>query len=262
MPSTPLRDLIRGDKAVFCAFCLLPQPMGVEMLARQGWDCVFIDGQHGFIDYADMLAMVVAVQGAGKPVLVRPPLDDGGFIGKALDAGADGIVAPMINTPEDARWFAEAVNYPPVGSRSWGPIRAVDRFGGDREAFHASGNDLTEAWAMIETREALDNIDAILTTEGIDGVFIGPNDLSNSLTGGEAVDPGDPKVADALRLVREKVEEHDSFAAIYANTAELAHAYIELGFRFIAAGSDVNFLTSASAEMLAALVPAAPAADP
>lgn len=253
MPATPLRDLITSDEVVFCAFCLLPQPMAVEMLARQDWDCVFIDGQHGFIDYADMLAMVVAVQGAGKPVLVRPPMDDGGFIGKALDAGADGIVCPMINTPEDARWFAEATNYPPVGSRSWGPLRAVDRFGGDKRVFHANGNALTEALAMIETQEALDNIDAILSTEGIDGVFIGPNDLSNSLTGGEAVDPGHPKVTEALKVVREKVKEHNSFAAIYANTPELAQAYIELGFKFIAAGSDVNFLKSGSAEMLQAL---------
>lgn len=250
MVSTPLRELIASDEVVHCAFCLLPQPLGVEMLARQDWDCVFIDGQHGFIDYADMLAMVVAVQGVGKPVLVRPPLDDGGFIGKALDAGADGIVCPMINTPEDARWFAEATNYPPVGSRSWGPLRAVDRFGGDKAVFHANGNKLTEAWAMIETQEALANLDAILATDGVDGVFIGPNDLSNSLTGGEEVNPGHPKVTEALKVVREKVKEHNSFAAIYANTPELAHAYIDLGFKFIAAGSDVNFLKSGSAEML------------
>ncbi len=253
MPSTPLRDLISSNEVVYCAFCLLPQPMGVEMLARQDWDCVFIDGQHGFIDYADMLAMVVAVQGAGKPVLVRPPLSDEGFIGKALDAGADGIVCPMINTAADARWFAEATNYPPTGSRSWGPLRAIDRFGGDKAAFHANGNDLTEALAMIETEEALDNIDAILSTDGIDGVFIGPNDLSNSLTGGEAVNPGHPKVTESLKVVRDKVEKHNSFAAIYANTPELAHSYIELGFRFIAAGSDVNFLKSGSADMLQAL---------
>ncbi len=253
MLSTLLSDLINSGEVVFCAFCLMPQPMAVEMLARQDWDCVFIDGQHGFIDYADMLAMVVAVQGAGKPVLVRPPLDDGGFIGKALDAGADGIVCPMINTPEDARWFAEAANYPPVGSRSWGPLRAVDRFGGDKVAFHANGNALTKAWAMIETQEALDNLDAILSTEGIDGVFIGPNDLSNSLSGGEEVNPGHPKVTEALKMVREKVKEHNSFAAIYANTPELTHSYIELGFKFIAAGSDVNFLKSGSADMLQTL---------
>ena len=253
MPSTPLRDLIRSDRVIYCAFCLLPQPMGAEMLARQGWDCVFIDGQHGFIDYADMLAMVVAVQGAGKPVLVRPPLNDEGFIGKALDAGADGIVCPMINSPDDARWFAQATNYPPIGERSWGPLRAVQRFGGDKAEFHAHGNDFTEAWAMIETRDALDNIDAILSTEGIDGVFIGPNDLSNSLTDGEDIDPGHPQVTQALQTVLEKIKEHNSFAAIYANTPEIAHAYIKLGFRFIAAGSDAGFLQSGSAGMLAAL---------
>lgn len=253
MTPTPLQSLLVREETVFCAFCLLPDPSAVEMLARQDWDCVFIDCQHGLIDYADMLAMTVAVQGAGKPVLVRPPLNDEGFIGKVLDAGADAVICPMINSPDDARWLARAANYPPLGERSWGPLRAVERFGGDRAAFHEHGNVLSEAWAMIETREALDNLDAILTTPGIDGIFIGPNDLCNSLTGGSELDPGHPQVLDALKLVLEKTREHKSFAAVYANTPELARTHMELGFRFIAVGSDVAFLKSGSAATLAAL---------
>lgn len=253
MPSKTLRQLLGSGDVVYCAFCLLPQPMGAEMIAAQDWDCVLIDCQHGLIDYADMLAMLVAVQGQGKPAIVRPPLNDEGFIGKALDAGADGIMCPMINSADDARWLADAANYPPVGSRSWGPVRAQARFGLDSRAFHSAGNDLTEIWAMVETRESLDTIDHLFTTPGIDGVFIGPNDLSNSLTGGAHVDPGHPLVKEALTLVLEKSAQHNSFAGIYANTVELARCFVEQGFRFIAMGSDAGFLKAGSAEMLRAV---------
>jgi len=247
-----LRARLEAGDTLYTAWCLLPEPLTAEMLARQDWDCVTLDCQHGFIDYADMLAMVMAIQGAGKPALVRAPLGDEGFIGKALDAGADCIIAPMINTPEDARWFAEASNYPPIGQRSWGPMRAMDVAGLDKDAYLAKGNDLTLAWAMLETEEALSNIDTLFTTPGIDGVFVGPNDLCNSLTGGEYVDPGHEKVVQALELVLEKTREHKGFAAIYASTPEVARAYADQGFQFIALGSDAGFLRNAAASALAA----------
>jgi len=224
--------------------------MGAEMIAAQDWDCVLIDCQHGLIGYADMVAMVMAVQGQGKPALVRPPLNDEGFIGKALDAGADAIMCPMINSADDALWLAKAGNYPPVGARSWGPVRAQARFGLDKQAYHAAGNDLTEIWAMVETAHGLDDIDSLFATPGIDGVFIGPNDLSNSLTGGAHVDPGHPLVRDALARVLEKAQSHNSFAGIYANNVELARDFAAQGFRFIAMGSDAGFLKAGSAEML------------
>lgn len=248
-----LRDLLSSDGVVYCAWCVLPQPMGAEMLARQGWDCVLIDGQHGFIDYADMLAMVVAVQGAGKPALVRPPLSDEGFIGKALDAGADGIVCPMINSGRDAGWLARAGNYPPVGARSWGPLRAVDRFGIGKDGFHEQGNALTEIWAMVETQDALDNLEDILAPDGINGVFVGPNDLSNSLTSGGELDPGHPRILQALETVLAAAGNHGKFAGVYANTVEFARIYADLGFRFIAVGSDASFLKKASLETLKAV---------
>ena len=248
-----LREVLNRDGTIYCGWCVMPHPLSAEAMARQDWDCILIDGQHGLIDFPDVLAMLVAIQGAGKPALVRPPLSDKGFIGKALDAGADAVVCPMINTPEDARWLADATNYPPVGERSWGPRRAIDRFGLDSGGFHARGDDLTEAWAMIETREALDNLDAILETEGIDGVFVGPNDLCNSLTCGDTVDPGHPEVLAALSRVLKKARDHGKFAGVYANSIELARAFEDLGFRFIATGSDANFLRSASAAALSRL---------
>ena len=252
MTDATLRSRLEAGETLFTAWCLLPEPLTAEMLARQEWDCVTLDCQHGFIDYADMLAIVMAIQGVGKPALVRAPLGDEGFIGKALDAGADCIIAPMINTPADAVWFAEAANYPPVGQRSWGPMRAMDVTGLDKDAYLANGNDLTLAWAMLETKEALDNIDLLFTTPGIDGVFVGPNDLCNSLTGGEHVDPGHEKVVEALDLIIEKTREHNGYAAIYASTPDVARAYAAQGFQLIALGSDASFLRNGAAEALAA----------
>lgn len=245
------RARLEAGETVYTVWCMLSEPNCAEILARQGWDAVTIDCQHGFIDHLDMLRMVTAVHGAGKYALVRTSPGDEGMIGKALDAGVQGVIAPMINDADDARWLARTAKFPPLGERSWGPVRAMGTSGLDKAGYLAGANALSLAWAMVETGAALANIDEIAATPGIDGLFVGPNDLSVSLTGGAHVDPTRAEVDHALDRVLEAAHRHKVFPGIFANTAELARAFAARGFAFISGGHDVGMVTAGSAALLA-----------
>ncbi len=253
MSATDFRQRLQAGETLYTAWCLLAEPNAAEMLGRQEWDAIVLDCQHGYIDHLDVLRMVTAVHGTDTSVLVRSIPNDEGIIGKALDAGVQGIIAPMINTVEDARWFAQASNYPPVGQRSWGPGRAMAMAGLGKQDFLHGANDLSVAWAMVETADALDNIDAICGVEGINGLFVGPNDLCVSLTNGEHVDPTRDEVKRALDVVLEAAARHGVFPGIFANTPELGREFASRGFVFISGGSDTGMLTSGSASLLSQL---------
>ncbi len=247
------RTRLLAGETLYTAWCLLADPNAAEIVARQGWDAVTIDCQHGFVDHLDMLRIIAAVQGAGTNVLVRTAPRDENLIGKALDAGVDGIIAPMINSPADSRWLSDLAKFPPVGERSWGPARALALSGLDKQSYLAQANTLSLAWAMVETAESLANLDAICSTDGIDGIFVGPNDLSVSLSRGATVDPSLPEVGNALDAVLERAEKHGVIPGIFANTPELARVFAARGFPFIAGGSDVGMLTGGSAQLLGAI---------
>src|ERR1700691_1840275 len=178
MPGFTLAKRLRDGETVFSGWCGLPYPLIAEALAREGFPAVTIESQHGLWDVAGILHGVAAIRQGGAAPIVRVPLNDFALVSRSLDFGAEGIIAPMINTPADARAFAAAAKFPPMGERSWGPHRVTALAGlADQTVYLREANDHVVTLAMIETRTALENLEAILATPGIDGLFLGPSDL-------------------------------------------------------------------------------------
>ncbi len=244
MQADPIRNALKSGRAVSNVWMMLGSGLALELAAKAGWDTVTIDLQHGQGGFRDMVAMITAANAASIPALVRIPHNEPGLIHRALDAGAQGVIAPMINTREDALNFASAGKYPPVGERSWGPVRA--RLVTDDD-YSSYANDWTFCCVQIETQQALQNIDEIMGVDGVDCVLVGPNDLCLSLTRGKKLDIRDASVLEALDLIVEKAREHKVAAWCFANDTDYARMVIEKGFQIVTAGSDVGFI-SAGAE--------------
>jgi 4-hydroxy-2-oxoheptanedioate aldolase len=228
--------------------------MVAETLARDGFAAAVLDAQHGLWDTASVIAAIGALHHAGATPVVRVPLNDFAFVSRALDFGAEAIIAPMINTPSDARAFAAAAKYPPVGERSWGPQRAMTLQGRSVALdYLREANEGTLTLAMIETPTALSNLDGIAATPGIDALFIGPYDLSTSLSAGKAQDLNAPEVERAIDLICEAAVKAGKIPGIYCRDAERAVAMAKRGFRFITVGSDLGFLREGTAAQLKVL---------
>jgi 4-hydroxy-2-oxoheptanedioate aldolase len=202
--------------------------------------------QHGQHTIASVIAGIGAVHAAGKHVLMRIPLDDFATASRALDAGAEGVVAPMINTVEDARRFAAAMKFPPLGERSWGPLRAMALDEVDGQGYLERANTGSVAIAMIETPRAIDNVDQILAVDGIDGILVGPGDLSVTLTAGERIDPSGAVAQEAIARIAGRARAAGKFCAIFCNTVEDARKAVALGAPLIALGVDALLLRAAS----------------
>jgi 4-hydroxy-2-oxoheptanedioate aldolase len=192
-----------------------------------------------------MVNCLTAAKAAGMPVLVRIADNDPGLVGRALDAGAQGIVCPLINSAEDAERFVRAVKYPPVGNRSWGPYRAHLNLSGD---YVAQANGWTIACPQIETKGALDELDDILHIEGVDMVCFGPNDLSAALTG--RFDIHAREVRDAMQRVLRKCRERSVMAFIFANDAQYAKPLIAAGWDVVAIGTDAGWFSAAASSTI------------
>lgn len=254
MTGFTLARALRGGDSVFAAWCFLPVPLVAETIAREGFAAVVIDEQHGMWEAATTLAGVAAVRQGGAAAVVRMPVSDFAAASRALDVGADAVIAPMINTAADARALAAATKYPPVGERSWGPYRAQTLAGmSDAKAYLRDANDLTLAFAMIETQTALDNVEVIAGTAGIDALFVGPWDLSIALSAGADVDPNAPAVTKALDRVLAAAAKAGKFAGLYCSTPEEALAGAARGFRFLVTGDDISLLRAGAAGRLRGL---------
>lgn len=228
-----------------------PDPLIAELVARAGFDAINLDMQHGLHDAVSVMRAVGAVTLAGRPVIVRIPVGDFAMASRALDMGADAVIAPMINTVADAQAFADAMKFPPVGRRSWGPTRAIGLRGyADGADYLAGANADTLSLAMIETREALDNLEAILDVEGIDGVFVGPSDLSLTLSGGELVDGNAAFLDEPIARIVEAAQTRGKVPAIFTISGDRARAMADLGYRIIAIGLDSLYLTEGVRLML------------
>jgi 4-hydroxy-2-oxoheptanedioate aldolase len=249
-PSFPSR--LRGGPTVLAAWCGMPTPTTANVLAREGFDAVVVDTQHGAADFASAVQALPLVAAAGKPALVRIPVADFATASRYLDAGASGVIAPMINTVEDARRFAAFTKFPPLGERSWGPHGALTLSGLQPGDYFRQANDLTVSFAMVETREALNIIDEILAVPGIDGIFIGPSDLSIGLSRGERLDPDGAQVEDALGHAIGRVRAANKVAGIYAATGARAADYVRKGFHLVTIGSDTALLRAGAQAALAA----------
>ena len=189
------RKAAREGRTLLNAWLTLNSPFLIELIGEAGWDCLTIDQQHGLGGNETLLQCLTAARAARLPAIVRVAENDPGLIGRALDAGAQGIMCPLIDSVEDAEAFVRAVKFPPRGLRSWGPIARASTMKGD---YFTTANDWTIACPQIETKGALDQLEEILALPGVDMVCFGPNDLSVALTG--RLDIWAPEVREAIIL--------------------------------------------------------------
>ena len=254
MAALSLARRLRTGETVFSAWTTLASPLVVEALAREGFAAVNLDAQHGMWEVASLIAGIGAVRAGGAAPLVRVPLEDFALVSRALDFGAEAIIAPMINDGADARRFVAAAKYPPLGERSWGPVRAMMLQGATAPIdYLREANEGTLTMAMIETPAALNNVDDIASTPGIDCLFIGPYDLATSLSAGKAQDIAAPEVERAIDEICAAAKKAGKIPAIYCHNAQRALAMAERGFRFIGVYSDLNLLREGAAAALKAL---------
>jgi 4-hydroxy-2-oxoheptanedioate aldolase len=228
-------------RTLFNAWLTLNNPFLIELIGEAGFDCITIDQQHGLGGNEALLACLTAARACGLPAIVRVAENDPGLIGRALDAGAQAIMCPLIETVEDAEAFVRAVKYKPLGLRSWGPYRARLDHDGD---YFKLANGWTIACPQIETKGALDRLDAILAIEGVDMVCFGPNDLSIALTG--RLDIHAPEVKEAMTLVLSKCREKSVIALIFANDVDYAKPLVKAGWDVVAVGTDAGWFAKAA----------------
>ena len=255
MAAPSLADRLKAGACLYTAWSTVPEPLVAELCARGGFDCVTVDMQHGMHDPVSAMRSISGIALAGKPALVRVAVGDNGMASRALDMGAEAIIAPMINTLAEAKAFVAAAKYPPIGDRSWGPLRAQTIFGIDPPTQLRIANSASLAIAMIETRQALDALDDILALEGIDGIFVGPSDLSVTLTGGKRIAPGDPIVDGPMKLIAEKTNAAGKIAGAFAWGGGRAQVFKDLGYRLIAIGTDQAYLAQGIKTLLTELGP-------
>jgi 4-hydroxy-2-oxoheptanedioate aldolase len=254
LPGFSLARRLRAGETVHSGWCGLASPLLCELIGREGFPAVTIDAQHGLWDLAGVLQAVAAIRQGGSAPIVRVPVGDFAMVSRALDFGAEGIIAPMINTPEDARAFVSFAKFPPQGERSWGPHRATTLAGiADQKDYLAGANDAIVTLAMIETRTALDNVDAIAGTPGIDALFLGPSDLSIALSKGATLDPFSKEVEAGLDAIVAACKKHGKVAGAYCHSAERAMQLAKRGVTFMSVGSDMVFLRSGASAALKAL---------
>jgi 4-hydroxy-2-oxoheptanedioate aldolase len=254
IPAFTLARRLRAGETVFAGWCSLPYPLVAETIGREGFVAVTLEAQHGLWDVSALLTGIAAVRQGGASPLVRVPVGDFAMVSRVLDFGAEGIIAPMINSAADARAFVAAAKYPPVGERSWGPHRVTTLAGiADQSVYLREANDHVVTLAMIETRIALDNLDAIAQTQGIDGLFLGPSDLSIALSGGKTLDPLSKDVERELDRIIASAGRAGKIAGAFCHTAERAVALAKRGARFLAVMSDIAMLRAGTAAALKVL---------
>ena len=254
MPAFALARRLRAGETVYGAWCMIGSPVVAETIAREGFAAVVLDAQHGLWDVSSLVAGAGAVNHAGAAPMVRVPLNDFAMVSRALDFGAEAIIAPMINDADDAGRLAAAAKYPPVGERSWGPIRAMPLQGYSAPVdYLREANSGTLAFAMIETAAALANVEAIAATPGIDALFVGPYDLATALSSGKAQDVQAPAVEQAIDRICTAAKTAGKIPGIYCRDAESAVAMAKRGFRFVVAGNDLTTLRGATVAQLKVL---------
>ncbi|MCZ8184403.1 MAG: aldolase/citrate lyase family protein [Beijerinckiaceae bacterium] len=264
MSANPILSFARrlhAGPASFCAWSGMRDPAIIEALLREGFDCAVLDWQHGFHDFSSIQAGILAAHAHGAAAMVRIGVGQFAEAARFLDWGAAGIIAPMINSPADARAFVEYVKYPPKGARSWGPARAANLTRtAPIEHLHGA-NGFTLAIAMIETKEALAALDDILAVEGIDGVLVGPSDLSITLTGGETVDAAHPLVDEALTRVAASARARGKLACAFCMDGTRAAELAQRGYHLLSIGQDQILLRLAGRQELAKAKLGLPAAE-
>jgi 4-hydroxy-2-oxoheptanedioate aldolase len=247
MRANQLRTLWQSGGAAVNGWLAIPNSFSAETMAHQGWDTLTIDLQHGVIDYTSLVPMLQAISTTATVPVVRVPWLEPGILMKALDAGAYGVICPMINTREDAQKLVAYTHYAPRGTRSFGPVRAL-LYGGADYPQHA--NDTIVTFAMIETAQALDNLDDILSVEGLDAIYIGPSDLSLALGCTPTFDDLDPRAAEAVDHILARAQAHGVVAGIHNGGTEAALRRIARGFQFVTVSSDARLMAAGAQQVM------------
>jgi 4-hydroxy-2-oxoheptanedioate aldolase len=230
MQRNRLKALWKDGGFAINAFLSIPCSFSAEIMAHQGYDALTVDFQHGMHDFASALASLQAISTTDVVPLVRVPGLEPSLVMKTLDAGAYGVICPLVNNRRDAEAFVSYCRYPPVGGRSFGPNR-VALYSGPDYVTHANDEMLTIA--MVETEESLSELDGILSTPGLDAVYVGPADLSMALGISPSFEPADERLLTAFAHVAERARAHGKVAGIHTGSAQYAWRMVGLGYQLV-----------------------------
>lgn len=227
-------------------FCLngwlsLSNSFTAEAMSKLGWDSITIDLQHGQNDYSSSISMLQAISNSEVVPFARVPWNEPGIIMKMLDLGVMGIIAPMINSKKQCEDFISYCKYPPQGQRSFGPMRAQLTYGND---YYKSANNEIITLAMIETKEAFENIDEILSVPNLTGVYVGPGDMCSSYGLMPQFDVKEDPIYSNIKIIAKKAKEHNKIAGIHNGTTVYAKEMIALGYQFVTVSSDFRSMST------------------
>ncbi|MDA1283618.1 MAG: aldolase/citrate lyase family protein [Proteobacteria bacterium] len=235
-----------NNKATLNGWLSIPNAFTAEIMAEQGYDSITVDVQHGVIDFSDCVSMLQAMRASGVVPISRVPWLDPAIIMKVLDAGSMGVICPMVNTKSQAEELVSYCKYPPHGVRSFGPTRANISLGAN---YWKEANQNIVCLAMIETQEAYDNVEEIASTPGLDGLYIGPADLTLGLGKGKLApgfDREEPEMIEATKNILAAAKKNNKIAALHCGTPEYAAKGVQWGFDMVTISNDVRLLISAS----------------
>ena len=248
-----VKDAIKAGKAVVNGWLAIPSGFSAEVMAQAGFDSLTVDLQHGVQDYLSMVACFQGMAAAGNGItpMVRVPWNEPGIIGKVLDAGAYGVICPMVNTVEEAKALVYSCRYPPEGGRSNGPIR-VGMYG-DGGPYQQSANKEILVIPMIETRQAVANLSAILDVPGIDGIYVGPSDLGFSYGMVPKLDRDEPEIMAIYDTMLRETKKRGQFAGIHNGSGAYAKKMVDLGFKLVTIANDSGLMTMGAKAQIAAI---------
>lgn len=243
-----LIELRRSNQTIINGWLTIPSPLTAELMAHEDFDSLLVDMQHGLIGFDTAVSMLQAISTTNTVPLIRVQWNDPGLLMRALDAGAYGVICPMISTRQQAEAFVSACRYPPLGSRSYGPARALI-YGGDDYVQQA--NDTVLTIALIETKEAIENLEEIASVEGLSGLYVGPSDLSFSLGLAKRADFDDPRLIAATDHVLEVAAKYNLLTGVQAGSVENAIRQAARGFNMVTPLTDITVLQMRSRELVA-----------
>jgi len=239
-----LRSIWANGDAVLNAFINLPASFATELMASAGFDSLTLDLQHGMVDFGDAVGAFQAMDAWNVAPLARIPALGSSLTGKLLDAGAAGLICPMIETADDVRRFVADCHYPPGGHRSNGATRAVLRH--QPGMYQKSANGDVILLPMIETASALLNVEAIAAVPGISGLYLGPTDLAFTLGMEPRIDNTAPQMMQAYKEVLAAADRNGIIAALHCGSPEFAREAVVMGFRMVTVGADSGLLLGAA----------------
>jgi 4-hydroxy-2-oxoheptanedioate aldolase len=248
--SFTLRNRIAAGGTLVFPWMGIPSYELAAQVARLGFGAVAIDLQHSTVDMGMAAQMSSAINAVGVPVIMRVRWNDPGIVNSALDMGAACVIAPMTNSADQVKALVKAAKYPPVGQRSWGGYTMVQSAGVTPGEYLKQANQQTIVMAMIETREALENLDAIAAVPGLDGLFVGPSDLSIALSNGDKLDRLSADTLSAMKKVKAACDKNNLIAAAFGGTLDGIKAYSDIGFHFLAGPTDTDLIRGGAEKYL------------